>query len=356
MTNAFFKYLLAFVVTAIVVKALSRPAVRVGLVDHPGGRKRHDAPVPVVGGPAMFAGFVFASLSLLESLYAYRVLFVAMALLVVVGALDDARDLKPSSKSAAQLVAALFMTSWAGLFVSQIGNLFGFVVFELRHWAIPFTVVCVLGVINAINMADGLDGLAGGLSLVAAIFLCAAALVTGDAGAAKLLAIMAFAILGFLLFNLRLPWQRRAHVFMGDSGSMMLGFFLAWFSVELTQRPALRLEPMAAVWFIAVPLLDMGFVILRRVAKGMSPFAADRAHLHHILLAAGFTPGQVTWMLLALSAAFAAFGWFGWRAGWSGYLLFYPFLGVFIVAVLVGSRAWRLVRVLSRLRRSRRLG
>jgi hypothetical protein len=101
MTNAFFKYVLAFVVTAIVVKALSRPAVRVGLVDRPGGRKRHDAPVPVVGGPAMFAGFVFASLSLLESLYAYRVLFVAMALLVVVGALDDARDLKPSSKSAA---------------------------------------------------------------------------------------------------------------------------------------------------------------------------------------------------------------------------------------------------------------
>jgi len=248
------------------------------------------------------------------------------------------------------------MTSWAGLFVLQIGNLFGFVVFELRHWAIPFTVVCVLGVINAVNMADGLDGLAGGLSLVAAMFLCAAALVTGDAGAAKLLAIMAFAILGFLLFNLRLPWQRRAHVFMGDSGSMMLGFFLAWFSVELTQRPGLRLEPMAAVWFIAVPLLDMGFVILRRVAKGMSPFAADRTHLHHILLAAGFTPGQVTWILLALSAAFAAFGWFGWRAGWPGYALFYPFVAVFVVATLVGSRAWRLVRLLRRLSRPKQSG
>ncbi len=122
MTNAILKYLIAFIVTAVTVKVLSRPAIRIGLVDRPGGRKRHDAPVPLIGGPAMFAGFVFGALTLLESLYLYRVLFVSMALLVVVGVLDDARDLKPSSKSVAQLVAALFMTSWAGLFVTQLGQ------------------------------------------------------------------------------------------------------------------------------------------------------------------------------------------------------------------------------------------
>jgi UDP-GlcNAc:undecaprenyl-phosphate/decaprenyl-phosphate GlcNAc-1-phosphate transferase len=355
MTNAILKFLIAFLVTAVTVKALSRPAIRIGLVDRPGGRKRHDAPVPLIGGPAMFAGFVFGALTLLESLYVYRVLFVSMALLVVVGVLDDARDLRPSSKSVAQLVAALFMTSWAGLFVMQLGNLFGFVVLDLRNWAIPFTVVCVLGVINAINMADGLDGLAGGLVLVALGFLCAGAVDVGDLGAAKLLALMAASVAGFLVFNIRLPWQPRARAFMGDSGSMMLGFFLVWFCVELTQISSPRLDPMSVVWFLAVPLLDMGFVILRRVTKGRSPFAADRTHLHHILLAAGFTPGQITWIMIALATVFAAVGWAGWRHGWPGYVMFYAFVAVFAVVALIGRRAWRLVRLGKRLRASRRV-
>ena len=354
MTNAVLKYLIAFIVTAVVVKVLSRPAIRIGLVDRPGGRKRHAAPVPLIGGPAMFAGFIFGSLTLLESLYQYRVLFVSMALLVVVGVLDDARDLKPSSKSVAQLAAALFMTSWAGLFVTQLGNLFGFIVVDLRYWAIPFTVVCVLGVINAVNMADGLDGLAGGLVLVALSFLFAGAVDVGNLPAAKLLALMSAAVAGFLLFNIRLPWQPRARAFMGDSGSMMLGFMLVWFCVELTQGPTPRLQPMSVVWFLAVPLLDMGFVILRRVLKGRSPFAADRAHLHHILLAAGFSPGQVTWILIGLATILAAVGWAGWREGWPGYVMFYAFIAVFAVVALIGQRAWRLVRVVKRLRAGRR--
>jgi UDP-GlcNAc:undecaprenyl-phosphate GlcNAc-1-phosphate transferase len=354
MTNAIFKYLIAFVVTAVTVKVLARPAIRIGLVDWPGGRKRHDAPVPLIGGPAMFAGFMFGALTLLDSLYAYRVLFVSMVLLVVVGALDDARDLRPSSKSVAQLVAALFMTSWAGLFVVKLGNLFGFAPLDLRHWAIPFTVVCVLGVINAINMADGLDGLAGGLVLVAIAFLCAGAVDVGNLPAAKLLALMAAAVAGFLLFNIRLPWQPRARAFMGDSGSMMLGFVLVWFCVELTQTGSPRLEPMSVVWFIAVPLLDMGFVILRRILKGRSPFAADRTHLHHILLAAGFSPGQITWILIALATVFAAVGWLGWRRGWPGYAMFYAFVATFVAVALIGRRAWRLVRLFKRLRAGRR--
>jgi UDP-GlcNAc:undecaprenyl-phosphate GlcNAc-1-phosphate transferase len=135
---------------------------------------------------------------------------------------------------------------------------------------------------------------------------------------------------------------------------MMLGFVLVWFCVELTQSVRPRLEPMSVVWFLAVPLLDMGFVILRRALKGRSPFTADRSHLHHILLAAGFTPGEVTWILIALAAGFAAFGWAGWRLGWPGYVMFYAFVAVFVAMALVGRRAWRLVRLVKRLRANRR--
>ncbi len=111
---------------------------------------------------------------------------------------------------------------------------------------------------------------------------------------------------------------------------------------------------MSVVWFLAVPLLDMGFVILRRVTKGRSPFAADRAHLHHILLAAGFTAGQITWILIGLATVLAWIGWAGWRQGWPAYAMFYAFLAVFAVVALIGRRAWRLVRLVKRLRAGRR--
>lgn len=353
MTNAVFKFLIAFALAALLIRILAPLAVRVGLVDQPGGRKRHQAAVPLVGGPAIFAAFTFSALLLLDSLYAYRPLFAAMGLLVVVGVLDDMRDLSPQKKFLAQVAAALFVTSWAGLYVTQLGNLWGFGLFELRNWAIPFTVVCVLGTINAVNMSDGLDGLAGGLALVSLAFFGAAAWDLGLERHLKLLVLMSMAVCGFLLFNLRLPWQPRARVFMGDSGSMMLGLFLTWFAVELTNAPSGgRLEPMSAVWFIAVPLLDMGLVIARRMFKGLSPFAADRTHLHHILLAVGFSPGQVTWFLIALAVACGAFGWIGWKAGLPGYSMFYAFVGLFGVAIVLRRRVWRLLRTLRRLRRN----
>jgi UDP-GlcNAc:undecaprenyl-phosphate GlcNAc-1-phosphate transferase len=213
--------------------------------------------------------------------------------------------------------------------------------------------VCVLGTINAVNMADGLDGLAGGLVLVSLAFFGAAAWDLGLDRPCKLIVLMAMTVCGFLIFNLRFPWQHRARVFMGDSGSMMLGLFLTWFAVELTNRPSGgTLEPMSAVWFIAVPLMDMGLVIARRLFKGLSPFAADRTHLHHILLAVGFSAGQVTWMLIGLAVACGAFGWFGWKAGLPGYAMFYAFVGLFGVAILLRRRVWRLLRTLRRLRRN----
>ena len=229
MTNSTLKYFIVFLVTMAVIKALRGTAVRIGLIDHPGGRKRHEGAIPLIGGPAMFAGFGFGALILLDSLFPYRALFAALGLLAVVGVLDDLHDLEPFKKLLAQTVAALFMTSWGLVSINQVGDLFGFGLMELWGWSLPFTVICVLGIINAINMADGVDGLAGGLSFIGVLSLGAAAVLIGQPVSAQLLFVMAAAIAGFLLFNMRFPWQDRAGVFMGDAGSMMLGLFLTWF-------------------------------------------------------------------------------------------------------------------------------
>src|SRR5207249_5733137 len=136
-------------------------ATHVGLMDMPGGRKQHAAPVPVIGGIAMFFGLAAAVLGSGLVVGPTLALVAALGLLVVGGVADDMHDITPRGKFLIQLIAALFMTSWAGVHASYLGNLLGFGPVNLYHWAIPFSVVCALGVINAINMVDGLDGSAG---------------------------------------------------------------------------------------------------------------------------------------------------------------------------------------------------
>jgi UDP-GlcNAc:undecaprenyl-phosphate/decaprenyl-phosphate GlcNAc-1-phosphate transferase len=342
--------LLAFVIAYTLSRALKRVALHVGLVDAPGGRKRHEGNIPLIGGVAMFCGFAVSTLASGELVKIYLSLLTALGVLVVVGLLDDLHDVRPGWKIVAQIVAALFMTSWAGVYVSQLGNLLGFGPVNLYGWAIPFTVVCVLGIINAINMADGVDGLAGGLSLVGLAFFGVSALVLGLHAVAIPVLIMMAAVAGFLLLNMRFPWQPRAQVFMGDSGSMMLGLFLTWFSVQIAQGEAPHLPPITAVWFLAVPVMDMGLVTVRRIVKGRDPLKAGRDHVHHVLLHAGFSPAQTVGLMLLASLLFAMAGFVAWRMGVPDWVMFCAFMGLFALYYGLSRRAWRIVRFLKRFR------
>jgi UDP-GlcNAc:undecaprenyl-phosphate GlcNAc-1-phosphate transferase len=328
-----FHALLAFALTAFLSHFLRRPALRVGLVDVPGGRKQHAGEIPVVGGIAMFCGFTFSLFGIgqLESLNLHLSLVCALALMVMVGALDDMHDLSARHKFAAQIVGALFMTSWAGNYVSQIGNLLGFGPLGLYNWAIPFTVVCVLGVINAVNMLDGLDGLAGSVCGGALVLMAVAAGLSGLETPLWIAVLMLSAVAGFLLLNLRLPWQSHARVFMGDAGSMMLGFALVWLAVDLSQGASRTLPPIVAVWILALPLADMARVMLTRMLRGQSPFLADRIHLHHLLIARGFSNNRVVMTMAGLSAAGGVIGIAGWKLGVPDYALFYAFIVVLAI-------------------------
>ncbi len=157
---------------------LRRPAERWGLVDHPGGRKRHAAPVPLTGGVAITAALILALAFSFSAFAQYSAFFAGVLLLALVGLLDDLGEVSPGTKLLLQVMAALLMTSWGENFLVNLGDLFGTNPINTRHWAIPLTVLAVLAVVNAINMLDGLDGLAG--SLVLAIVLVLTALRVGD--------------------------------------------------------------------------------------------------------------------------------------------------------------------------------
>jgi UDP-GlcNAc:undecaprenyl-phosphate GlcNAc-1-phosphate transferase len=340
--DEFLLQFLAFPATAALILFFRRHAVLLGLVDLPGGRKLHHGEVPLVGGLGMFGGLAIAALVAGGLLTPHAALLAGMGLLVLVGFVDDRNGLSARTRFLLQATAALMMIYWGGIRLDNLGNLFGYGDVYLGRWAVPMTVFAVLGVINAMNMIDGADGLAGGLALITLLVfsgVLAAAGVLGD----TLLLPLAGAVAGFLVFNLRAPWRARASVFMGDAGSMLLGFALAWYAVDLASvRHAMT--PITAVWILAIPLMDTVSLMIRRMLKGVSPFTPDCEHLHHILQRAGYSHGQTVVIVHAIALLLAGVGVAGWKLGVPEYVMFYGFMALFGLYVFGVLHAWKLMK------------
>lgn len=327
----------AFCSTLLFLGALRRSAHRYGLVDKPSSRKTHLGDIPVVGGLAIGAGFLVTCFIQGSPSIAF---VTACIVILATGLFDDLKEFSARSKFLGQLIAAVIMTFWANLFLADLGDLFGIGNIELGNWAIPFTLFCVIGIMNAMNMIDGIDGLAGGVGLIAAGWLCLAGGIGHQLVDARVLCILSAAIAAFLIFNLRHPWRRHAAVFLGDAGSMFLGFVLVWFAVFITQTTPRDFYPISAVWILGVPIMDTVYVMLRRMVRGISPFSADRWHVHHTLIYMGLSETQTSWLLLAASLLFGGIGFFGWFYGIPEYVLTYAFLVTFL-AHCIFMQWWR---------------
>ena len=335
--------LLAFGLCVGLIALLIRPARAWGWVDRPTTRKHHRAPVPLVGGVAMCVAYGLSVLALPVQPDSYQELLVAMILLTLLGLYDDLRAIRPAIRFVFQSSAVLVMALGGGIILGNLGDLFGLGdVILLEGIALLFTLFCVVGVINAFNMSDGLDGLAGGLALIAAGWLIVLARIapTSHPGDGDALLALVMVIAGFLCFNLRHPWRARASVFMGDAGSTMLGFVLAWFLVHLSQGREAVMTPMTAVWLLALPLMDTVAVMIRRIRAGCSPFAADRQHLHHLLLGCGLSDGRATALLLAMALLSGAAGVVAHWLNAPAHLQFYAFLILFGLYYRVTTRLW----------------
>jgi UDP-GlcNAc:undecaprenyl-phosphate GlcNAc-1-phosphate transferase len=252
----------AFFTTVIFMVALRPLAFRVRLVDAPGGRKFHEGYIPIIGGLAMFAG-IFAGLILLPLTAKLMLsIFIASALLVIVGTLDDRFHVPPAIRIVSQIVAGLLMVYGAGLQLSDIGDPFGTGIISMGPFTLIFTMLVTLTMINAYNLVDGADGLAGTLTLIA---LLSVAVVSGDehASAAAAMTVSA-AIIGFLIFNFPTPWNRLVRSFMGDAGSTMLGFAVVWITLGVSQGEARVISPVHCLWFAAIPIFDCLTCFVRR--------------------------------------------------------------------------------------------
>jgi UDP-GlcNAc:undecaprenyl-phosphate GlcNAc-1-phosphate transferase len=306
---------LPLLVTILFMFALRPIARGVGLIDRPGGRKMHIGEVPVIGGLAMTVGMAVGSLYSYSAIQGFPFFLTAIALLVLVGALDDRYDLPPSVRFLAQICATLLMVAGGDVYTHDLGPIFFGGDVELSWLAVPFTVLIVLTAINAFNMFDGSDGVAGIQALIAIVFLCFATVMSGALSHLPLLAGLAGSIFGFLMFNWPSNRTRSVRAFMGDAGSTMLGFALAWVSIELSQEPVRAITPVVILWIFALPIYDLFSSMIRRVVQGQSPFHGDSEHLHHLLKRFGFSSRRVAQIVLLLSAVLAAVGLGGYMNG-----------------------------------------
>ena len=319
---------LVFGLTLLLIGILRPLAFRVGLLDLPQGRRIHEQPTPLVGGIALFLAWSLGFLLLPAVPEGIGALWTGALLLLIVGVLDDRREISHHFRFFAQIAACLLMTLKAGVVLWDLGNLLpDGRVLSLGAFAVPFTLFSAVGIINAINLSDGIDGLAAVLVLVALGGFWILAQSAGADDWLSLIGLLIAALLGFLCWNLS-P-SGRALAFLGDAGSLFLGFVLAWLLICGSQGEDRLFSPVTALWLVALPLNDTVAVMSQRLLAGKSPFRADRRHCHHLLLASGWSPRQTLGILTLAALLAATVGLLGHFLRWPDFWMLLGFLGLF---------------------------
>ncbi|ENP8446630.1 UDP-N-acetylglucosamine--undecaprenyl-phosphate N-acetylglucosaminephosphotransferase [Vibrio sp. Vb0877] len=325
---------------------MRKVAKKIGLVDKPNVRKLHSGPVPLIGGISIclvLAQYLTFSPETIEHSWLY---LLCICVLTIVGAVDDRIDLSFKIRMGVQALLSIVMMKVAGIELHSLGNMFGFGEISLGWSGSIITILAVIGAINAFNMVDGIDGLLGGLSIVTFGALAFLLKVDSQHGLAYLCVVIIVAMLPYIFMNLGILGRERK-VFMGDAGSMMIGFTVIWLLLGVSQvesKPLMR--PVTALWLIAVPLMDMAAIMIRRIRRGDSPFKPDREHLHHIFQRLGLGPKQTLVAICFIASLCAGFGIYGELAGISEAVMFYSFIACFIIYSVLLSYVWRITSFL----------
>lgn len=293
-------YVLTAAICAALVSFSCTPPVRalafrIGAIDVPLDKRRmHKKPTPLIGGLAIYIGFTLASAIFCEYSETLMSIWIGGTILVFVGILDDRYSLSAILKLFIQIIAALIAVG-CGVTISHI-SLFGMMI-KMGVWEIPVTVLWIVGLTNAINLIDGLDGLACGISAICSASISCVMLLVGDLSSAMLTIILTSACIGFIPFN-----KNPARIFMGDTGALFLGYSLAVISTGGLFKVHTAISFLVPLTVFALPLFDTFNAILRRVLSGRSPFSPDRGHLHHKLVDLGFTHKESVKILYAVCA------------------------------------------------------
>jgi UDP-GlcNAc:undecaprenyl-phosphate GlcNAc-1-phosphate transferase len=299
----FLAFVVALSVTAALIPVLVRWAPVIGLTDSPGPRKVHSIPVPRVGGLAMAIGLLLPTLMTVDLIPSIRGVLLGLIVLLLFGLWDDRVNLGYRTKFAGQVLAVGLCMFFGKVHIGSL--MIGSVIVLPDAVSVLITFIFLVGITNAVNLADGLDGLAGGLVLLCLCAIALFAVMSGHAMVAEMALIEGGAVLGFLRFN-----THPARIFMGDSGSQMLGFSVGALALLATQGETCPLSTALPLLLLGLPIMDTLAVMITRIRAGRSPFSADSNHLHHRLLALGFAHREAVLLIYMMQVALVLLAYF----------------------------------------------
>lgn len=314
MSWIFIDTITTFVLSVALVAVLRRLTVALALVDRPDSvRKRHKGVIPLCGGMAIF--IAFASVVLFGRAPSVLGLdfWLGLAVIIIVGVVDDRHPLPAVARLLAQLGAAVLIVGGMQIGSLSIGVFFATNAVLMTPFFFVIGIIFVTGLVNAWNMLDGIDGLGGGCAAVALAWLIVIASFGSLPDIIPPLETLLVAVCAFLVFNMRSPWRQRASIFLGDAGSTALGMTIAY-AVLLIATQSTAVSFPALLWVVIVPVADTLSLMVRRFAAGRSPMSADRWHMHHLLLDHGLSTAAATNTLIIASAICGAIGYLGIRA------------------------------------------
>jgi UDP-GlcNAc:undecaprenyl-phosphate GlcNAc-1-phosphate transferase len=352
----FILLLIAFISSFCVIIFLRPIAIKIGLVDKPNSRKYHTGHIPLIGGISVYTGLLFASIFMLLLSPEHRpelmTYLFASLLMVITGALDDRFDLSVRVRVVVQIVIASIMMFVGNAIIFDLGNILYFTDISLGYLGYPFTLLAVLTAINAFNMVDGIDGLIGGISMTTFIALAILFSLSGNTNIAFFCLLCLAALIPYFLYNLQLTKFSRKKIFMGDAGSMFIGFTVVWLLAIGTQSGSSEInvedsafKPVVALWLIALPLIDMISIMFRRISKGVSPFKPDREHLHHIFMRAGFSSRSTLIFITILSLLLSLIGVLATIYNIPEWIQLICFVVLFFIYKYSLGRIWRLLKI-----------
>lgn len=264
--------------------------------------------------------------------------FTGVIMLAVMGALDDRKPIPARLKLLIQCIACLTAVVGDQIVVGDIGIDLGHVTLVLGPLVWPFTILVMLTITNAINMIDGVDGLAGGITLVVLLIIAKAVSAAGFGSMAVVFAFIG-AIVAFLYFNF--PWRPglKARVFFGDSGSLVCGFALAYLAIEHSALPDRVFKPSTALWFFLIPVADTVWLYVRRLVFAGAPFMPGRDHIHHLLME-HMSPARTTFLIVGLTATFAGGAYLAERLGAANWVMILAWIAAFLIYGALTHRGW----------------
>lgn len=305
--------MLSFILGLITIPFIRKIALKLNLVDKPNYRKIHTNPIPLIGGISitlLFFLMLFLSGNFITIFEKYLPILTSASILLIVGVIDDKTDLRAKYKLVIQLILAAII-AFSG---TRITSFYGFLGIEdiSIYWQYILTVIVITGVVNAFNLMDGVDGLVGGLSFLGFTMFLIASIFYNDMELLTLSVLFMGILLSFLRFNL----SRKQKIFMGDSGSLFLGFIFVTLGIKLLEDHKISQQNNYAytflllVSFFTIPVLDSMRVYIGRMKKGDSPFKADKSHLHHLLLSVGLTHKKISLYVVSMCMTlfFVGFG------------------------------------------------